>query len=38
MNLMILDEDKRVKGGDRDKVTDKYWEKLTLGKYFVSLK
>ena len=24
MNRMILDEDKRVKVGDRDKVTDKY--------------
>ena len=24
MNLMTLDEDERVKGGDRDKVTMKY--------------
>lgn len=38
INLTTFAKDERVKGGARDKVTIKYWWKLTFGKYCVFLK
>lgn len=38
MTLPTLNKDERVEWDARDKVTIKYWWKLTLGKYCVFLK